>query len=537
MQPTSPDLFHRLQQVALAANTQINKGQPDCELGIDAEDKVATEDNCSLEPSTYTNMFLLGYWDTRTVKSFDDAAARIEPLLSDCAEAASHHARTPVALRTSRKMTAREVQQETGKLFNSDWGRLQQVKQETEAFLKHLSEYDKLGPFARLSGKTSEHGLADKALYSKKIELLEQEVAQCQDKHSEEYKTLQEYQQYLEALHMEERVRLRLEQSIEAHIQKAEDPDAMRAAIEAFTREHDISKLASNTRADGVDRNPVTREVTNRFLNNRLRNAPNPSLRRDPLARSLILDTQILKERGFRSAEHDDPQLNAFIAELIFHAMNNQDHPLYASESERGADAVVKDTQRLLYYDDRETERYDAVDLFLEMHTDHGLFRTGSHQPLEKIRDTYLEFGVIPLKGLNPTNHPTLMLGCGHISDHSSHDNMDTLDIRARGKPDALLRWGTPLTTRYLENLKPKYREIIDEGPVCAFMNFSDEFFDSARACLKPGGRLLLPKHVLKENKIPTDFVPDIETGSHERDMRYTCQSFIYRPELKQFKP
>ena len=233
-----------------------------------------------------------------------------------------------------------------------------------------------------------------------------------------------------------------------------------------------------------------------------------------------------LSKKGIMSVNNESELM---IASLLFSAMNNLDNPLFTFPS--GGATPTAEVEVLRLKSELSLESFDELDLFIKHHTHNKMLDLRGASTEDEIKSTFERYGVLLINGLNPEKNSTLIIGCGHNNDHSDHSFTDTIDIRAKLKPDALLQWGDERATQYLGTLN-KYHEIIDEGPLVSFMNYSKEYFSAARSCLIIGGKLHLPKHILQESNIPEDFIKDkdVNTSHHRFGARHVYATYTYSP-------
>ncbi|WP_448217469.1 hypothetical protein [Endozoicomonas sp. 2B-B] len=243
--------------------------------------------------------------------------------------------------------------------------------------------------------------------------------------------------------------------------------------------------------------------------------------------KTLCITPENLSERGVVIGNKDDQELILKVANLIFMAMNNTDNPLYTYSS--GGSTVTARDEAHRIKSQNSLESYDELDLFIMLHSDEKKLDTMTLVCDEELNSIFEKYGVVILNGLNPDKHSTLMLGCGHKNDHYNHYGVDTLDIRARIKPDVLLQWGDKRATEYLSSLN-KYKEIVDEGPLFLFMKYSDDYFSAVRSCLVANGKLRLPSSNLDESKIPLDFIKEDVSKRNDFGSRHFCTTYIYSP-------
>lgn len=242
---------------------------------------------------------------------------------------------------------------------------------------------------------------------------------------------------------------------------------------------------------------------------------------------NLCITQENLSEKGVVIENKDDQESILKVANLIFMAMNNEDNPLYVFSSGGKTPTARDEAQRIKC--NSMLESFDELDLFINLHSNEKKLDTRTLVSDEELNRTFEKYGVIILNGLNPDKHSTLMLGCGHNNDHYDHSNVDTLDIQAGIEPDVLLQWGEKKATEYLSTLS-KYNEIVDEGPLCSFMNYSDDYFSAVRSCLVANGKLRLPSHALDESKIPLDFIKEGGLKRNDFGSRHLCTTYIYSP-------
>ncbi|WP_257253964.1 MULTISPECIES: hypothetical protein [unclassified Endozoicomonas] len=243
--------------------------------------------------------------------------------------------------------------------------------------------------------------------------------------------------------------------------------------------------------------------------------------------KNLCITPERLSKKGVLLADKDDQESILKVANLIFKAMNNPSNPLYTFLSGGNTPTASDEAKRIKV--NNFLESYDELDLFITLHSNGKKLDTKTFVSDEELNSTFENYGVVILNGLNPDKHSTLMLGCGHNNDYCDHSNIDTLDIRASIKPDVLLQWGDKRAIEYLSILN-KYDEIVDEGPLCSFMNYSDDYFSAVRSCLVENGKLRLPSHVLDESKIPLDFIKDGSSKRNNFGSRHFCTTYIYSP-------
>ena len=212
------------------------------------------------------------------------------------------------------------------------------------------------------------------------------------------------------------------------------------------------------------------------------------------------------------------------VATFIFASMNNANNPLYTYPA-GGKTPSAKEVLSCIFHS--KTGMFDEIDLFIKLHTSRNKLQLTGLASEADVESVFEKYGVILINGFNPEKHSTLVIGCGHDNFRCKHSGKDTLDITAKIKPDVLLQWGDERANEYLSTLS-KYAEIMDEGPLCYFMHFSDEYFASVRSCLIPGGKLQLPGHVLMKGNIPVDFVKG--ENYHEFTSPYSYTTFFYCP-------
>ena len=215
------------------------------------------------------------------------------------------------------------------------------------------------------------------------------------------------------------------------------------------------------------------------------------------------------------------------VANFIFASMNNVNNPLYtypAGVKTPSAKEVVLECKSHSV-----AKVFDEISLFTEIHTSEKILQVIGLASEADVESVFEKYGVILINGLNPEKHSTLVIGCGHDNFRCKHSGKDTLDIKAGIRPDVLLQWGDKRANEYLSTLS-KYAEIIDEGPLCNFMRFSDEYFASVRSCLIAGGKLQLPRHVPMEGNIPADFVKSETEDYRDCTSPYSYTTFIYCP-------
>ncbi|KEQ19373.1 hypothetical protein [Endozoicomonas numazuensis] len=266
MLPSGQDAFSQLQQLAYVAEKKVNSKRGHEAIGLDANQKPVDEGSFEAEPQSYKSLMTRGYWDRRNVKTFDDAAARITPLLQQCAHAANAQSKVPVTVITGRKMSAITIMDEIRKLMDSDWGRLQQVKSDVSEFMQGLKQFDELGSMTLPQGAVT-RGLESKQTYEAETLRVDQTLATIANKASPEYKTWSAYRDYLDNMHYQERIRLKIQRSIQDHAGAAKDRPAFRRALKELSRDCDLGKLASQTTSEGNPRNPISVAASNRLLN------------------------------------------------------------------------------------------------------------------------------------------------------------------------------------------------------------------------------------------------------------------------------
>ena len=215
------------------------------------------------------------------------------------------------------------------------------------------------------------------------------------------------------------------------------------------------------------------------------------------------------------------------VANFIFASMNNANNPLYTYPAGGKTPSAKEEALRCKF--ESKAGVFDEIDLFIEIHTSRDKLQLIGLASESDVESVFEKYGVILINGLNPEKHFTLVIGCGHDNFRCKHSGKDTLDIAARIKPDVLLQWGDERANEYLSTLS-KYAEIMDEGPLCYFMRFSDEYFASVRSCLIPGGKLHLPRQVSMEGKIPADFVQSETKDYRDHTSAYSYKTFIYCP-------
>ena len=215
------------------------------------------------------------------------------------------------------------------------------------------------------------------------------------------------------------------------------------------------------------------------------------------------------------------------VANFIFASMNNANNPLYTYPAGGKTPSAKEVVLECKFYP--KAEIFDEVDLFFKTHTDRKKLQLIGLASEADVESVFEKYGVILINGLNPEKHSTLVIGCGHDNFRCRHSGKDTLDITAGIKPDVLLQWGDERANEYLSTLS-KYAEIMDEGPLCEFMRFSDKYFASVRSCLIPGGKLQLPRQVFMEGKIPADFVKGEPENYSDLTSAYSYKTFIYCP-------
>ncbi|WP_062265939.1 hypothetical protein [Endozoicomonas arenosclerae] len=266
MLPSGQDPFSQLQQLAHIVQSKITSKKGHEAIGLDANHKPVDEGSFEAEPQSYTSWATGGYWDTRSVKTFDDAAALVMPLLQQCARVANEQSRVPVTVITGRKMSAISIMDEIKKLMDSDWGRLQQVKRDVSQFMSGLRQFDELGSFTLPDGAVT-RGLENKQTYEAETQRVDQKLATIANKASPEYKTWSAYRDYLDNMHYQERIRLKIQRSVQGHAGAAKDRPAFRRALKELSNDCDLGKLASQTTLEGKPRNPLSVTVSNRLLN------------------------------------------------------------------------------------------------------------------------------------------------------------------------------------------------------------------------------------------------------------------------------
>lgn len=246
----------------------------------------------------------------------------------------------------------------------------------------------------------------------------------------------------------------------------------------------------------------------------------------NPEGNEFIINKEELIKRKVTVLNDEKEALELKVANFIFSAMNNEDNPLYTypgggkSPSAKAAASSYKE----IYKDNF----FNEIDLFFQLHTIRGQLDLVGLANEYEIESVFKKYGVILINGLSPDKNSTLVIGCGHKNNHNNHSGRDTVDITGAIKPDALLQWGDKRATEYLGTLS-KYTEIIDEGPLCSFMDYSDEYFASVRSCLIADGKLRLPSHTLKD-KIPIDFVKDETQSNRSFGTRHMCTTFTFNP-------
>ena len=215
------------------------------------------------------------------------------------------------------------------------------------------------------------------------------------------------------------------------------------------------------------------------------------------------------------------------VANFIFASMNNANNPLYTYPAGGKTPSAKEEVLRYKFHP--EARVFDEIDLFIKIHASRKRLQLIGLASESDVESVFEKYGVILINGLNPEKHSTLVIGCGHDNFRCKHSGKDTLDITAGINPDVLLQWGDERANEYLSTLS-KYAEIMDEGPLCDFMRFSDEYFASVRSCLIPGGKLHLPRQVSMEGKIPADFVRSETEGYRDHTSAYSYKTFIYCP-------
>lgn len=237
-----------------------------------------------------------------------------------------------------------------------------------------------------------------------------------------------------------------------------------------------------------------------------------------------------LTEKGVMFVGEDSQKTGLKIANLIFSSMNDIDNPLYTCPSGAESPSATVEAQRIKSR--LSLDAYDELDYFIELHLKNKKLDLKTSVTDEELDNIHKKYGVVILNGLHPEKHSVLILGCGHdLGDHhSGHSGHDTLDIIASLKPDVLLQWGDKRATEFLRTLNKKYDEIRDEGPLCNFMRFSDEYFLAVRACLAPKGKLRLPRNSVEESKIPLDFVKEDDLVRQTFGARQSFTTYTYHP-------
>ncbi|MGI9278432.1 MAG: hypothetical protein ACR2PX_02240 [Endozoicomonas sp.] len=266
MLPSGQDPFGQLQQLAYIAENKISSKKGHEAIGLDANKKPIDEGSFEAEPQSYSSWMTGGYWDARNVKTFDDAAAQVMPLLQQCAQVASEQSGVPITVITGRRMSAMAILSEVNKLKDSDWGRLQQVKRDVSQFMQGLKQFDELGSMTLPEGAMT-RGLENKQTYEAELQRVDQKIAAIANKSSPEHKTWSAYRDYLDNMHYQERIRLKIQRSVQGHAGVAKDRPAFRRALKELSKDCELGKLASQTTSKGVRRNPVAVTVSNRLLN------------------------------------------------------------------------------------------------------------------------------------------------------------------------------------------------------------------------------------------------------------------------------
>ena len=257
-------------------------------------------------------------------------------------------------------------------------------------------------------------------------------------------------------------------------------------------------------------------------------------IERDVSLKDKIINTKVdgsgiakdeLIRRQIVIADSENETFALKVANFIFASMNSANNPLYTYPA--GGKSPSAKEEALRRKSHSESELFDEIDVFIDNHTDRKKLQLIGLASEADVESVFEKYGVILINGLNPEKHSALVIGCGHANYRCKHPGKDTLDITARIKPDVLLQWGDGRANEYLSTLN-KYAEIIDEGPLCGFMCFSDEYFASVRSCLIAGGKLQLPRQVMMEGNIPVDFVKG--ENYHESTSPYSYTTFIYCP-------
>ena len=241
-----------------------------------------------------------------------------------------------------------------------------------------------------------------------------------------------------------------------------------------------------------------------------------PGITRDELIRRQIV-----------IADSENEAFALKVANFIFASMNNANNPLYTYPAGGKTPSAKEEALRCKPHS--KAELFDEIDLFISNHTSKNKLQLIGLASEADVESVFEKYGVILINGLNPEKHSSLVIGCGHGNFRCKHSGKDTLDIAAKIKPDVLLQWGDERANEYLSTLN-KYAEIIDEGPLCSFMCFSDEYFASVRSCLIAGGKLQLPRHVLMRGNIPADFVKGEREKYCDLTLAYSYTTFIYCP-------
>lgn len=237
---------------------------------------------------------------------------------------------------------------------------------------------------------------------------------------------------------------------------------------------------------------------------------------------------------------------------LLYHAMKDKNHPSF----------ITEELQPNLEFDETAAAMH-AIEFDIDIQT-LKVKCAQYHDPIARIKrlknymegiciemsseemiDAFNKYGIVQLR---PVQHfsDVLVLGCGNTPSNrchyrgkdESHDHMqaDTVNIHIDMNPSVVAFWGYESNDAFFTRKQHKYRLIVDEGPICAFLNSQghiDQFFRAVRGSLQPQGYLALPSHAMSFS-IPPDFVRSDNSSMKETAQKqnfHTIALFQYMPK------
>ena len=130
--------YNQLKSILYRAETLSQNSAGHTKLGLDANKKIVSEEEFEPEAESTFSSWSLGYFDYRSVKSFDDASQSLKDAMELCCVEARAFAGMSISVIVTPKMSSEVICEESKKLVKSDWGQFQELHQSVMSLLATL---------------------------------------------------------------------------------------------------------------------------------------------------------------------------------------------------------------------------------------------------------------------------------------------------------------------------------------------------------------------------------------------------------------